>query len=225
MNSVARAISPRRAVDGAFQVRYNTDLTVEDYISCKAWRDASVPACPFHPQGGCRLRPHGSYARKIPAGVRVRRFRCPQGGQTVSLLPDCLAAHLPGTLAEVEQVVREVARADFPRGGCQQLHPSTYLGVAGARRWVARRVERVRLCLALLTTLLPESCGRLEPTVEAFGTALGTATVLVTLRAVAATELAVLPAPVGFSRQMPAVKPASQPVQHTTGRSPPAPPA
>lgn len=218
-------MSPRRAVDGAFQVRYNTDLTVEDYISRKAWQDASPPACPFHPQGGCQLRPHGSYARKIPEGVRVRRFRCPQGGQTVSLLPDCLAAHLSGTLAEVEQVVREAAQPGFPRGGWKQLHPSTYLGTAGGRRWVARRVARVQQCLALLTTLLPESCGRLEPTVEAFGTALGTATVLVTLRAVATPELAVLPAPVGFSRRMAAVKPASQPVQHAMGRSPPAPPA
>ncbi len=222
---MARAISARRAVDGAFQVRYNTDLTVEEYISRKAWRDASVPACPFHQQGGCQLRPHGSYARKIPEGVRVRRFRCPQSGQTVSLLPDCLAAHLPGTLAEVEQVVRAAVQPGFPRGGWKRLHSSRYVGMAGARRWVARRVERVRLCLALLTTLLPESCGRVEPTVEAFGSALGTAAVLVTLRSVAATELAVLPVPVGFSRRIPAVKPASQPVQHATGRSPPGRPA
>ena len=209
-------------MDGVIQIRYNTDLTVEEYISRKAWRDASAPACPFHRQGGCRLRPHGSYARKTPAGVRVRRFRCPQSGQTVSLLPDCLAAQLPGTLAELERVVRAAGRPDFPRGGCKRLHPSSYLGAAGARRWVARRVERVRVCLALLTTLLPESCGRLEPSVEAFGTALGTATVLVTLRAVAATELAALPAPLGFSRRMAAVKPASQPAPHAMGRAPPA---
>lgn len=151
-------------MDGAFQVRYNTDLTVEEYISRKAWRDASAPAYPFHRQGGCQLRPHGSYARKLPEGVRVRRFRCPQSGQTVSLLPDCLAAHLPGTLAEVEQVVRAAGRPGLPRGGWKRLHPSSYLGTAGRRRWVARRVERVGLCLTLLTTLLPESCGRLEPT-------------------------------------------------------------
>ena len=224
-NSVARAIITRRAVDGAFQVRYNTDLTVGDYISRQAWWDASPPACPFHRQGSCQLRPHGSYARKVPAGVRVRRFRCSQSGQTVSLLPDCLAARLPGTLAEVERVVREAVRPGFPRGGWKRLHPSSYLGTAGGRRWVRRRVERVRLCLALLTTLLPDRYGRLEPTVETFGTALGTTAVLVTLRSVAAAELALLPAPVGFSRRMAVVKPAPQRVQHATGRSPPAPPA
>ncbi len=209
-------------MDGAFQVRYNTDLTVEEYISRKAWRDASAPACPFHRQGGCQLRPHGSYARKLPEGVRVRRFRCPQSGQTVSLLPDCLAAHLPGTLAEVEQVVRAAGRPGLPRGGWKRLHPSSYLGTAGRRRWVARRVERVGLCLTLLTTLLPESCGRLEPTLEAFGNALGTAAVLVRLRAVAATELAVLPAPLGFSRRMAVIQAACRPAQHAMGRSPPA---
>lgn len=209
-------------MDGAFQVRYNTDLAVEEYISRKAWRDASAPACPFHRQGGCQLRPHGSYARKLPEGVRVRRFRCPQSGQTVSLLPDCLAAHLPGTLAEVEQVVRAAGRPGLPRGGWKRLHPSSYLGTAGGRRWVARRVERVRLCLTLLTTLLPESCGRLEPTLEAFESALGTAAVLVRLRAVAAAELAALPAPLGFSRRMAVIQAASQPAQHAMGRSPPA---
>ena len=41
----------------------------------------------------------------------MRRFLCRRSGRTVSLLPDCLAAHWPGTLAEVEQVVREAARA------------------------------------------------------------------------------------------------------------------
>ena len=225
MNGVARAIAPRRAVDGAFQVRYNTDLTVEEYISREAWWDASPPGCPFHRQGSCQLRPHGSYVRKVPVGVRVRRFRCPQSGQTVSLLPDCLAARLCGTLAEIEHVLREAIRPDSPRGGWKRLHPSRYLGTAGGRRWVGRRVERVRLCLTLLTTLLPDRCGRLEPTVEVFGTALGTAAVLVTLRSAAAAELAVLPAPVGFSRRMAAVKPAFQPAQHATGRSPPARPA
>ena len=49
-------------------------------------------------RGGCRLVPHETYARKMPGGVRVRRFLCPKTRRTVSLLPDCLASHLPGTL-------------------------------------------------------------------------------------------------------------------------------
>ena len=54
---VARTISTRRAVDGAIQIRYGTDLTVEDYVTRKAWWDASPPACPYHPRSGCRLVP------------------------------------------------------------------------------------------------------------------------------------------------------------------------
>lgn len=57
---------------------------------------------------------------------------------------------------------------------------------------------------------------------EAFGTALGTATVLVTLRAATAAELAVLPAPIRFSRRIEASQAAWPPAQHATGRSPPA---
>ena len=57
------------------QFLYNIDLTAEDYVKRKASWDASAPACPYHPQGGCELVPHGTYAHKFPAGMRVRRFR------------------------------------------------------------------------------------------------------------------------------------------------------
>lgn len=50
-------------------------------------------------QGGCRLVPHGTSGRKFPDGVRVRRYLCPQSGQTVSLLPNCLAPYWSGMLA------------------------------------------------------------------------------------------------------------------------------
>lgn len=43
---VARAISSRRAVDGAIQIRYGTDLIVDDRGTQKAWWDASPPDCP-----------------------------------------------------------------------------------------------------------------------------------------------------------------------------------
>ena len=50
--------------------------------------------------------PHGSYARKFPDGARVRRFRGPHAGRTVSLLPTCLAPHWSAELVEVERAVR-----------------------------------------------------------------------------------------------------------------------
>jgi hypothetical protein len=67
--------------------------------------------CPLHPEGGCGLAAHGSYARVRPAGIRVARLRCPKARITISLLPDFLAARLSGTLAEVEQTVEAVAGA------------------------------------------------------------------------------------------------------------------
>ena len=166
----------RRAVDGTIQLRYNTDLTVEDYVSQQAWWDASAPACPYHPQGGCRLVSHGTYGRKQPEGVRVRRFLCRRSGRTVSLLPDCLAAHWSGTLGEVERVVREAARARSLEEAANRLR-TDWVSLASALRWVGRRVRAVRAVLTALCTLCPERCGGLEP------------------------RLGALPAPVGFLRQ------------------------
>lgn len=207
-------------MDGAIQLRYETDLTVEDYITRKAWWDASAPDCPYHPQGGCRLVSHGTYGRKQPKGVRVRRFLCRRSGRTVSLLPDCLASYLPGTLAQVQAVERAVAQARSREAAANQLRPSG-CSLVSAVRWVRRRVQRVRLCLQLLTTLLPDRFGGVEPTTTAFAAVLGRDEVLVRLRAVAAEHLHSLPTPVGFRRQE-----FDRPVrkggwQHRTGLDPP----
>ena len=133
---VARATDTRRAVDGAIQLRYETDLTVEDYITRKAWWDASAPDCPYHPQDGCRLVSHGTYGRKQPKGVRVRRLLCRRSGRTVSLLPDCLASYLPGTLAQVQAVERAVAQARSREAAAEV--PIVWWTVEGAAVAVAR---------------------------------------------------------------------------------------
>ena len=44
-------------------------------------------------------------APMTPVGTRVARSYCPESHTTFSLLPDCLAARLPGTLKELEAVV------------------------------------------------------------------------------------------------------------------------
>ena len=196
---MARAICIRRAVDGAIQIRYGTDLTVEDYVTRKAWWDASPPACPYHPQGGCRLVAHGTYGRKRPDGVRVRRFLCRQSGRTVSLLPDCLAAHWSGRLAEIEEVVREATRASSLEEAANRLRTDR-VSLASALRWVRRRVLAVRAFLTVLCTLYPERFGELEPRLEDFSSALDSQAVLPCLRAVAEQRLGALPAPVGFFR-------------------------
>ena len=134
-----------RPVDGIFQVRYNTSLTIEAYVSRRAWWEASPPECPYHRQGGCRLVPHGTYARKTPESVRVRRFLCPQTRRTVSLLPDGLAAQ--SALADVERVVRTVDRAGSMEQAADQLRTDT-VTLPTALRWVRLRVHRVRAFLA-----------------------------------------------------------------------------
>ena len=147
----------------------------------------------------------------------MRRFRCRQSGRTVSLLPDCLAAHL----AEVEATVRAAEQAPTLAAAVKQARP-TGGGPRAAKDWVRRRLRRVRACLEWLRTLEPDRYGPVAPTLEAFGVALGTVAVLVRLRTAAAARLAKLPAPVGFRaarNQAAGAAPAKKP--HKTGLDPP----
>ena len=97
----------------------------EGYVRAQAWRDASLERCPNHPHGGCSFARHGTYARKTARGTRIARWYCPESHTTFSLLPDCLAARLPGTLDEVEQVVAHAEQAPSRRAaaGCVAPRP------------------------------------------------------------------------------------------------------
>ena len=57
------------------------------------------------------LARHGTYARKTPRGTQIARWYCPESHTTFSLLPDCLAARLPGELDTLEAVVAHAERA------------------------------------------------------------------------------------------------------------------
>jgi hypothetical protein len=129
------------------QLRYETGLTSDEYVSRQAWRKASLPRCPNHPWGGCSLARHGTYRRKTPAGTQIARWYCAESHTTFSLLPDCLAARLPGTLDELESIVAaaeqapsleaaaNVLRLDIelpgPCGGCD----AGWHGCTGAWSW------------------------------------------------------------------------------------------
>ena len=93
------------------QRRFECHLTGADDVTQQGWLSATLPRCPLHPQGGCGFARHGTYARASPPGTRVARWYCPEGHRTFSLLPDCLAARLSGTLSEVEAVVRAAEQA------------------------------------------------------------------------------------------------------------------
>ncbi len=178
------------------QLRFATSVTGEEYVSQELWLDASLPRCPLHPKGGCGFARHGTYERRSPPGTLIARWYCPQGHRTFSLLPDCLAARLPGTLAEVEAVVAAVEQAKSLEAACANLRLA--IGLPGVLRWVRRRVQAIHALLNTLKGLMPERFAGCEPRLDAFAERLGVDGVLPALRQIAAPYLAVLPPPLGF---------------------------
>lgn len=181
------------------QVRFETNHTSEQYVTEQAWQLASLDRCPLHPNGNCGFRRHGTYARQEPVGARVPRWYCRKAHKTISMLPDCLAAKLPGSLAEVEKVVADVEQSDTVEAAADELRPD--LLMPGRLRWVRRRLGLVYAGLLALRTLLPEVFGNCVPTVCSFRAALDVVPVLPALRAVAAAHLHALPPPLGFGRR------------------------
>ena len=111
------------AVPWPVQLRYHSGLTGEQYVNAEAWCAARLERCPNHPHGGCSFARHGTYSRKTPVGTRIARCYCPESHTTFSLLPDCLAARLSGTLAELEAVVAAVEQTPSLISAADQLRP------------------------------------------------------------------------------------------------------
>jgi len=210
----------RRAGRWPVQLRYQTGLTGEQYVSRQAWREATLDGCPMHPAGGCGLTRHGSYPRVLPRGARVARWYCPKTPCTFSLLPDCLAARLPGTLVEVESVVLAVEQAPSVERAADPLRPDIEL--PGAVRWTRRRTRRVRAALTALRGLLPEHFADCPASIVAFRACLGVEPVLPALREVAAPLLHELPAPLGLRPWAGGSGEPRRRRQHNPGPDPPA---
>jgi hypothetical protein len=201
------------------QLRYACHHTGEEYVSERAWQQASLPRCPEHPQGGCGFARHGTYARVSPPGTLIARWYCPLSHRTFSLLPDCLAAGLSGTLAEVEAVVRVVEQASTQEAACEALR--TDIELPGALRWVRRRLHAVHDVLHRIKGLLGEPLAFCAPTVTAFAEQLGSAEVLVALREIAARFLSGLPRPLGFLPRRQPGGGRDRARQHRVGTDPP----
>ena len=112
------------------QLRYNTQLTVKEYISTKAWQKVTLTVCPNHPKGGCSLARRGTYVRKCGHGKHphIARWYCADSYATFSLLPDCFAARMPGSLQQLEDcaVSRTGTGAeDFDAGGTPSFFRAT----------------------------------------------------------------------------------------------------
>ena len=209
-----------RAVAG-LQVRLATSSTGEDYVTGRLWERATVRSCPWHPEGRCGLRRHGTYERVTPPGCLVARWYCLLSGRTVSALPDCLAAHRRGTLAELEAHVLAVEQApslERAAGGRR-----TDIELPGALRYLGRLAHDVHGALAVLRGLDPDRFLGCAPTLLAFAVLLGVRprSVLVRLRGDYAAHLPGLAAPLGFDPRRNRRHDPGSAHQHRSGRDPP----
>ena len=205
---------------GEVQLRYATSLTDEEYVCQRAWETATLSTCPLHPAGGCEFSRHTSYGRKRPYGARVARYYCRTARVTFSLLPDCLASRLSGSLDEVEAAVVVAETAPTLTQAAQQLRPEL-ADVRHALRWLRSRTVPVRAALTALVTLLSELSG-VAPTVTAVREALGTRQVLVTARELMSARLSSLRPPVGLRARATPCHGAGEVSQHKAGPDPPA---
>ena len=200
-------------------LRFQTGLTSEEYVSREAWREASLPYCPNHRQGGCSLARHGTYERKTPPGTRIARWYCRESHTTFNLLPDCLAARLPGTLQALEDAVVVAEQSVSLEAAATALRPTIEL--PGALRWLRRRRRYLYHSLVVMIGLLPELLIGCAPTMTAVRLRLGQDAVLMPLRGCAAIPLPQLPAPLGFSSLVGATGGVNRRHQQPMGPAPP----
>jgi len=201
------------------QLRFATDLSVDQYIKGKAWKDAKLNHCPLHPQGGCKFAGHGTYSRKFPDGVKIARWYCPNGHETFSMLPDCLSSRLPGTLMEVETVINQIESSPSQEAAANNIRLD--ISLPGALRWMRRRLFLIRSTLILLIVLLPSLPGNCQPTLSFFRSVLGIEFVLPHLRKLVSSYLDILPPPLGFGPRPETKKSKKSYFQHQTGTDPP----
>lgn len=159
---------------------------------------------------------HGTYSRKLPPGTKVARWYCPEGCTTFSLLPDCLAARLPGSLIQIEIVLNQVQASPSQEAAAVNIRENIEL--AGALRWIRRRLFLVQASLAMLIELLNDLPEEFTPTLSCFQELLGLQFVLPALRECAHAHLGILPPPIGFG---PYPKKKKIRFQQKTGTDPP----
>ncbi len=202
------------------QLRFLTGHTSEEYVSRRAWRDASLRRCPHHPFGGCSFARHGTYERKTPPGTHVARWYCPESHTTFSLLPDCLAARLPGSLKDLEEAVAVAEQAPSLEAAANAVRRD-HIALPGALRWLRRRIQLVQRCLQLVIGLVPEQFAGCTTHIDSFRTRVGHDAVLMALRELVAPQLQVLPSPLGFSARLAHRGDPSLPRQQQLGPDPP----
>lgn len=182
------------------QLRLQTELTFERYVSEKGWKRASLAACPFHPAGGCGFASHGTYMRKVPAVAWVARWYCPTARVTIGLLPDFFASRMPGTLDEIEETAARAEATGSAEKTAEELRPGDVadaVTLPAALRWVRLRVQLVAMTLVTIAGLFPDRFAG-AATIGQLRRKLGTTSALVALREIAERHLHALPKPLGW---------------------------
>ena len=201
------------------QLRFATDLSAEEYVRRKAWKEAKLEICPIHPEGGCGFGKNGTYRRKYPEGTKIARWYCSLGHGTFSFLPDCLSARLPGPLTEVEDVIEEVEKSPTQENAVDRIRLD--ISLPGALRWVRRRLLPIRSALTMLIELIPSLFSACDPNLSSFRCVLEVPYVLPELRQHAGPFLQILPPPLGFGAHSGSKKGKNNRFQHKTGTDPP----
>jgi hypothetical protein len=134
-------------------------------------------------------------------------------------LPDCLASHYSGTLANLEAMVLAVEQAPSRSVAAGQLR--TEIELPGALRYLDRLCASVHGALSVIRGLEPVRFADAGLTLQAFAAVLATDSVLVYLRGLVARYLPRLPTPFGFDPHRRSRDAADRRRQHQTGPDPP----
>lgn len=207
------------------QLRLETELTFEQYVTQRGWETASLAACPLCEPGTCHCRRLGTYMRKVPAVAYVVRYYCPERQTTFGLLPDFYASRMPGTLDMMEEAAAKAEVAPSMEKAANELRPADTpdaVTLGAALVWLRLRVVLVRAMLTTAKGLMPDRFADLPPQVSAFRQRLGTLRVLVALRAICEPYLHRLSAPLGLVPRPSGVFCRSKPRTQPPGPDPPA---
>ncbi len=138
------------------QLRLQTELTAEDYVSREEWRNASFPPCLKDLcRRDCGTMRHGTYGRKTPVPLRVARFDCRDCQTTFSRLPDFAAARRRGALQEIEDDMVVLAEAPSRWAAARRLFPHRD-ELSNAIRDLHGAFAAVSAFLAAVVTLRPD---------------------------------------------------------------------
>jgi hypothetical protein len=152
------------------QLRFQTELTFEQYRTQRGWETATLSACPLCAPGDCHFHRLGTYMRKVPAVALVARYACPEQHVTFGLLPDFYASRMPGTLDMIEEVAAKAETASSLQKAADEVRPadaSDAVTLGAALVWVRLRVLLARATLSTVKGLMPDRFAEVPPRVSA----------------------------------------------------------